>query len=59
MRLRLSGALLALPLLGHMFDAKHYSEAFMLTAMAPVVGTMLWWWLTLPRRGLLGTDVTN
>jgi ACS family hexuronate transporter-like MFS transporter len=48
-----------LPLLGHLFDAKHYSDAFILAAMAPVVGTLLWWWLTLPRRGLLGTDVTK
>jgi ACS family hexuronate transporter-like MFS transporter len=48
-----------LPLLGRLFDAKHYSEAFIVAAMAPVVGTMLWWWLTLPGRGLLGVDVTK
>ena len=37
-----------LPLLGRMFDAKHYAQVFVLVGLLPVVGAMLWWLLTLP-----------
>jgi ACS family hexuronate transporter-like MFS transporter len=49
----------ALPLLGRMFDAKHYADAFVLVGVVPVLGAMLWWLLTLPQRPLLGIDVTK
>lgn len=44
-------ALLAavLPSLGHMFDVKHYANAFLFCAIVPVVGAFCWWALTLPR----------
>jgi ACS family hexuronate transporter-like MFS transporter len=48
-----------LPLLGRMFDAKHYSEAFVLVGVVPVLGAMLWWALTLPDRRLVDLDVTK
>ncbi|MGD1211816.1 MAG: MFS transporter [Candidatus Acidiferrales bacterium] len=48
-----------LPLLGRMFDAKHYSEAFVLVGVVPVLGAMLWWALTLPDRRLLDIDATK
>jgi len=32
-----------LPLLGRMFDAKHYANAFYLVGIIPVAGAALWW----------------
>lgn len=49
----------ALPLFGRMFDARHYAGVFVLAAVVPAFGAMLWWLLTLPTRGLLGADVTK
>ncbi|HXX18932.1 MAG TPA: MFS transporter [Candidatus Acidoferrum sp.] len=46
-----------LPSLGHMFDVKHYANAFLFCAIAPVFGSFCWWALTLPRRSVL--DVTK
>ena len=36
---------LALPQLGKLFDRHHFGVAFILVALAPVVGTILWWLL--------------
>ncbi|MBZ5695812.1 MAG: MFS transporter [Acidobacteriia bacterium] len=48
-----------LPSLGHMFDMKHYANAFLFAGIVPVFGAMLWWALTLPDRNLLDIDVTK
>jgi len=48
-----------LPSLGHMFDMKHYANAFLFCAIAPIVGTFCWWALTLPERSLLEADITK
>ena len=40
---------LVLPSLGHMFDMHHYANAFLFTGFVPVVGTLCWSALTLPR----------
>jgi MFS transporter, ACS family, hexuronate transporter len=37
-----------LPSLGHMFDLKHYANAFLFVGLVPVLGTLCWWSLTLP-----------
>jgi MFS transporter, ACS family, hexuronate transporter len=44
-------ALLAmvLPSLGHMFDMRHYANAFLFAGIMPVIGTLCWWALTAPR----------
>ena len=47
------------PSLGHMFDMKHYANAFLFCGIVPVVGTFCWWALTLPKRRLLDIDVTK
>jgi MFS transporter, ACS family, hexuronate transporter len=47
------------PSLGHMFDMKHYANAFLFCAIVPVLGTFCWWALTLPPRHLLDIDVTK
>jgi len=39
---------LLLPSLGHMFDMKHYPNAFLFVGVVPVFGTLIWWALTLP-----------
>jgi MFS transporter, ACS family, hexuronate transporter len=39
---------LVTPSLGHMFDMKHYSNAFLFCAIVPVFGAFFWWALTLP-----------
>ena len=39
-----------LPSLGHMFDVKHYANAFLFCGLVPVIGTFCWWSLTLPER---------
>jgi len=36
-----------MPLLGRMFDAKNFGGAFLLVAVIPVVGTILWFLLTM------------
>jgi ACS family hexuronate transporter-like MFS transporter len=38
-----------LPSLGHMFDVKHYANAFLFSAIVPVIGAFCWWSLTLPQ----------
>jgi len=38
-----------LPLLGRWFDQQRYTETFLLVTLVPVVGTMLWLWLTRPQ----------
>lgn len=38
---------IVLPLLGHMFDTKHYAHAFLLVGILPLLGTIIWWLLTL------------
>lgn len=38
-----------LPSLGHMFDVKHYANAFLFCAIVPVIGAFCWWSLTLPQ----------
>lgn len=48
-----------LPSLGHMFDMKHYANAFLFCAIVPVVGAFCWWALTLPERALADLDVTK
>ena len=48
-----------LPSLGHMFDVRHYSNAFLFAGIVPVFGALCWWALTLPERGLLEIDVTK
>ena len=35
-----------LPLLGRWFDQQRYTETFLLVTLVPVVGTVLWLWLT-------------
>jgi MFS transporter, ACS family, hexuronate transporter len=40
---------MVLPSLGHMFDLKHYGNAFLFAGIVPVFGTLCWWALTLPR----------
>ncbi len=37
---------MVLPSLGHMFDMKHYANAFLFTGIVPVIGTLCWWALT-------------
>jgi ACS family hexuronate transporter-like MFS transporter len=37
-----------LPLLGRWFDQQRYTETFLLVALVPVIGTVLWLWLTRP-----------
>jgi len=44
-----------LPSLGHMFDMKHYANAFLFCAMVPVIGAFCWWSLTLPQNSLANT----
>jgi MFS transporter, ACS family, hexuronate transporter len=39
---------MVLPSLGHMFDVKHYANAFLFVGVVPVIGTLCWWALTLP-----------
>jgi MFS transporter, ACS family, hexuronate transporter len=39
---------MVLPSLGHMFDMKHYANAFLFAGIVPVVGTLCWWALTSP-----------
>lgn len=48
-----------LPSLGHMFDMKHYANAFLFVGIVPVFGTFCWWALTLPERALLDIDTTK
>ena len=48
-----------LPSLGHMFDMKHYANAFLFCAIVPVLGAFCWWALTLPERALLEIDITK
>jgi ACS family hexuronate transporter-like MFS transporter len=50
---------MVLPSLGHMFDLKHYANAFLFVGLVPVLGTLCWWVFTLPERVLLNTDVTK
>jgi len=50
---------MVLPSLGHMFDMKHYANAFLFCALVPVIGTFCWWALTVPERSLLDIDVTK
>jgi MFS transporter, ACS family, hexuronate transporter len=50
---------LVLPSLGHMFDVKHYANAFLFCAIVPVLGTFCWWALTLPRPRFRDIDVTK
>ena len=38
---------IVLPLLGRMFDSKHYGEAFLLVGILPLLGAVLWWLLTM------------
>jgi MFS transporter, ACS family, hexuronate transporter len=46
-----------LPSLGHMFDVKHYANAFLFCALLPVIGAFCWWSLTLPVLHRPGEDV--
>jgi ACS family hexuronate transporter-like MFS transporter len=39
---------LLLPLLGRWFDQQRYTETFVLVTLVPVIGTVLWLWLTRP-----------
>jgi MFS transporter, ACS family, aldohexuronate transporter len=39
---------MVLPSLGHMFDMKHYANAFLFAGIVPVIGTICWWALTAP-----------
>ena len=48
-----------MPLLGKMFDARHYAQAFCLTGVVPLFAVLCWWLLTLPDRRLLEMDVTK
>ncbi len=41
---------LVVPSLGHMFDVHHYANAFLFAGVVPVIGTLCWSALTLPRR---------
>jgi ACS family hexuronate transporter-like MFS transporter len=50
---------MVLPSLGHMFDMKHYANAFLFVGIVPVFGTFCWWALTLPERRLLDMDATK
>jgi ACS family hexuronate transporter-like MFS transporter len=40
---------MVLPTLGHMFDQKHYANAFLFVGVVPVLGAISWWGLTAPR----------
>jgi ACS family hexuronate transporter-like MFS transporter len=40
---------MVLPSIGHMFDLKHYANAFLFVGMVPVLGTICWWGLASPR----------
>ncbi len=46
-----------LPSLGHMFDVKHYANAFLFCAVVPVLGAFCWWALTLPERTVVDIGV--
>jgi ACS family hexuronate transporter-like MFS transporter len=37
---------IVLPLLGGMFDTRHYADAFFLVGILPLLGAILWWLLT-------------
>jgi ACS family hexuronate transporter-like MFS transporter len=50
---------MVLPSLGHMFDVKHYANAFLFCAIVPLLGTFCWWALTLPPRSFLNIDATK
>jgi len=39
-----------LPLCGRLFDAHLYDRAFLMVGLAPLVGTLIWWMLPVPRR---------
>ena len=39
---------MVLPSLGHMFDMKHYANAFLFAGIVPVIGAFCWWALTAP-----------
>ena len=41
-----------LPLLGRWFDQQRYTETFLLVTLVPVLGTVLWLWLTSARAGI-------
>ena len=43
---------LVMPLCGRLFDARLYSSAFLIVALMPLAGTLLWWVLTVgqPQR---------
>jgi MFS transporter, ACS family, hexuronate transporter len=38
---------IVLPLLGRMFDSKHYGQAFFVVGTLPLLGAVLWWLLTI------------
>ena len=41
---------LVLPLCGRLFDAHLYSRAFIIVALLPALGTIIWWILSVPGR---------
>jgi len=53
------GAMVALtmPVFGHMFDQKRYDEAFVLAALFPVAGYIIWWGLNRNRELLSANSV--
>lgn len=50
---------LVLPSLGHMFDVKHYANAFLFCGIVPVIGAFCWWALTMPEGGARGFSPAN
>lgn len=50
---------MVLPSLGHMFDVQHYANAFLFCGVVPVVGTVCWWALTLPKPGAVDLEAAQ
>jgi drug/metabolite transporter superfamily protein YnfA len=34
-----------MPVFGRLFDGEQYQEAFLLAALCPILGYLLWWWM--------------
>jgi MFS transporter, ACS family, aldohexuronate transporter len=49
---------IVLPILGRLFDAGHYTSAFVFVGILPVFGALFWWLLTRPRAGAASPDAT-
>ena len=49
----------SMPLVGWMFDGRHYGGAFAVASLAPAVGVSAWWVLTGGRRARQGDSLSE